>query len=301
MAVSRPLSRPEVRLRPARPGSPLERRPGLRLGRVLVFLALVALSLLILYPALWMISTSLKPDAQVFAFPPRWIPAPVEWGNYARAWASAPFGRYALNSLLYAVAVTFGTVLSCSLSAYGFAKLRFPGRDLLFVVLLSTMMIPGLVTLVPQYVLFSKLGWINTYLPLVVPSFFAGAFFTFLLRQYFLGIPNELIEAARVDGASELWIWRRVVLPLATPALATVAIFTFDGAWNDYVGPLLYLNDERLYPLQVGLATFRTANDTQWQLLMAASVMVLLPVVLIFFVFQKYFIEGASLSGGVKG
>lgn len=296
------LSRPEVhvRPRPLRTGGP-RWRTGLLLGRVLAFAALLGLSLLILYPALWMVSTSLKPDAQVFAYPPRWIPDPVVWSNYAEAWTSAPFTRYALNSLFYAVSVTFGTVLSCSLAAYGFAKLRFPGRDFLFVVLLSTMMIPGLVTLVPQYVLFSKLGWINTYLPLIVPSFFAGAFFTFLLRQYFLGIPNELLEAARVDGANELWIWGRVVLPLATPALATVAIFTFDGAWNDYVGPLLYLNDERLYPLQVGLATFRSANDTQWQLLMAASVLVLLPVVLIFFVFQKYFIEGASLSGSVKG
>ncbi|GMA15523.1 sugar ABC transporter permease [Deinococcus metallilatus] len=296
------LSRPEVhvRPRPVRTGGP-RRLTGLMLGRLLALAALVVLSLLILYPALWMVSTSLKPDSQVFAYPPRWIPDPVMWGNYARAWASAPFTRYAINSLFYAVTVTFGTVLSCSLAAYGFSKLRFPGRDFLFVVMLSTMMIPGLVTLVPQYVLFSKLGWINTYLPLIVPSFFAGAFFTFLLRQYFLGIPNELLEAARVDGANELWIWARVVLPLATPALATVAIFTFDGAWNDYVNPLLYLNDERLYTLQVGLASFRSANDTQWQLLMAASVLVLLPVVLLFFVFQKYFIEGASLTGSVKG
>ncbi|MEF2279493.1 carbohydrate ABC transporter permease [Deinococcus sp. YIM 134068] len=294
------LTRPQVRVRPL-PTGPGRRAGGAFLGRALAFAALVGLSLLILYPALWMVSTSLKADADVFAYPPRWIPSPVVWGNYAEAWASAPFTRYAVNTLLYALSVTFGTVLSCSLAAYGFAKLRFPGRDFLFLVLLSTMMIPGLVTLVPQYVLFSKLGWINTYLPLVVPSFFAGAFFTFLLRQYFLGIPNELLEAARVDGANELWIWARVVLPLATPALATVAIFTFDGTWNDYVNPLLYLNDERLYTLQVGLATFRSANDTQWQLLMAASVLVLLPVVLIFFVFQKYFIEGASLTGSVKG
>ncbi|WP_081909126.1 carbohydrate ABC transporter permease [Deinococcus sp. YIM 77859] len=296
------LSRPEVQLRPrsARTGGP-RRVSGLLLGRALAFAALVGLSLLILYPALWMVSTSLKPDDQVFAYPPRWIPNPIVWENYARAWASAPFTRYAINSLFYAVSVTFGTVLSCSLAAYGFSKLRFPGRDFLFLVMLSTMMIPGLVTMVPQYVLFSKLGWINTYLPLIVPSFFAGAFFTFMLRQYFLTIPNELLEAARVDGASELWIWARVMLPLATPALATVAIFTFDGAWNDYVNPLLYLNDERLYTLQVGLKFFQDANNVQWQLLMAASVLVLLPVVLIFFVFQKYFVEGATLTGSVKG
>ncbi|SMB80157.1 carbohydrate ABC transporter permease [Deinococcus hopiensis] len=296
------LSRPEVQVRPrpARTGGP-KREGNPLIGRVLAFAALLLLSALILYPALWMVSTSLKPDQQVFAYPPRWIPDPVQWGNYARAWASAPFSRYAVNSLLYASSVTFGTVLSCSLAAYGFSKLRFPGRNLLFTVMLSTMMIPGLVTLVPQYVLFSKLGWVGSYLPLVVPSFCAGAFFTFMLRQYFMGIPNELLEAARVDGASELWIWARVVLPLATPALATVAIFTFDGTWNDYVNPLLYLNDEKLYTLQVGLKFFQDANSVQWQLLMAASVMVLLPVVVIFFVFQKYFIEGASLTGSVKG
>lgn len=298
MALSRPQV--QVRPRPARAGGP-RRGTGRLMGRLLAFALLVGLSLLMLYPALWMISTSLKPDSQVFAYPPRWIPDPIMWGNYARAWASAPFTRYAINTLLYALTVTFGTVLSCSLAAYGFSKLRFPGRDFLFLVMLSTMMIPGLVTLVPQYILFSKLGWINTYLPLVVPTFFAGAFFTFLLRQYFMSIPNELLEAARVDGAHELWIWARVVLPLATPALATVAIFTFDGTWNDYVNPLLYLNDERLYTLQVGLKFFQDGNNLQWQLLMAASVLVLLPVVIIFFVFQKYFIEGASLTGGVKG
>ena len=187
------------------------------------------------------------------------------------------------------------------MAAYGFAKLRFPGRNVLFGVLLSTMMIPGMVTLIPQYILFSKLHWVGTYLPLVVPSFFAGAFFTFLLRQFFLGIPEELSEAARVDGAGELWIWWRVVMPLLTPALATVAIFTFEGAWDSYVGPLLYLNDERLYTLQVGLQFFRTASVVQWQYLMAAALMVMLPVIILFFMFQRYFVEGASISGGLKG
>ena len=269
--------------------------------KAVAFLLLVGISALILYPALWMISTSLKPDDQVFAYPPRWIPDPPQWGNYAEAWFSAPFTRYAINTFLYASVVTVATVISNGFVAYGFSKLRFPGRDVLFVVLLSTMMIPGMVTMFPQYVLFSKLGWVGTYLPLVIPSFFASPFFTFMLRQFFLTIPNELSEAARVDGASELWIWWRIVMPLGAPALAAVAIFTFDGAWNDYIGPLLYLNDERLYTLQVGLQYFRTANDTQWQLLMAASVMVMMPVVVIFFVFQKYFVEGANISGGVKG
>nr|WP_246351527.1 carbohydrate ABC transporter permease [Deinobacterium chartae] len=277
------------------------RRPLRALWKAAVWLLLAALGLLILAPALWMLSTSLKPDTQVFADPPVWIPSPLEWGNYAKAWMSAPFTRFALNTVLYAVVVTVATVLSNALIAYGFAKLRFPGRDLMFFTMLATMMIPGMVTMIPQYVLFSKLGWVGSYLPLVVPTFFGSAFYVFLMRQYFLGIPNELSEAARVDGASELWIWWRVILPLSKPALAAVAIFTFDGAWNDYVGPLLYLNDESLYTLQVGLAMFRSSFDVQWQYLMAASVIVLIPVVIIFFLFQKYFIEGASFSGSVKG
>lgn len=269
--------------------------------RVLALALLLGVSLLILYPALWMVSTALKTDAQVFAYPPVWIPKPAAWHNFAQAWGSAPFTRYTFNTLAYSVVVTTATVLANSMVAYGFARLRFPGRDALFVVMLSSMMIPGMVTMVPQYILFSKLGWVGTYAPLVVPSFFANAFFTFMLRQYFLTIPNELSEAARVDGAGEPWIWWRVVMPLATPALATVALFTFDGAWNDYVGPLLYLKDESLYTLQVGLKFFQNGTTTPWQLLMAAAVLVMLPVILIFFVFQKYFVEGASLSGSVKG
>ena len=248
-----------------------------------------------------MLSTSLKVDTQVYANPPVWIPHPLRWANFSEAWKLAPFARYAVNTILYAAAVVIGTVLSSSMAAYGFAKLRFPGRNFLFGILLSTMMIPGMVTLIPQYILFSKLHWVGTYLPLVVPSFFAGAFFTFLLRQFFMGIPEELSEAARVDGAGDLWIWWRVIMPLSTPALATVAIFTFEGAWDSYVGPLLYLNDERLYTLQVGLQFFRTASVVQWQYLMAAALMVMLPVIILFFMFQRYFVEGASLAGGLKG
>ena len=271
------------------------------LWKTLALLVLVGVSAAILFPALWMLSTSLKVDTQVYANPPVWIPKPLRWANFSEAWKLAPFARYTVNTVLYAGAVVIGTVLSSSMAAYGFAKLRFPGRNVLFGVLLSTMMIPGMVTLIPQYILFSKLHWVGTYLPLVVPSFFAGAFFTFLLRQFFMGIPEELSEAARVDGAGELWIWWRVVMPLSTPALATVAIFTFEGAWDSYVGPLLYLNDERLYTLQVGLQFFRTASVVQWQYLMAAALMVMLPVIILFFMFQRYFVEGAAISGGLKG
>ncbi|MFC4427274.1 carbohydrate ABC transporter permease [Deinococcus navajonensis] len=269
--------------------------------KLVAFALLCTISAAVLFPALWMLSTALKADTQVYANPPIWIPNPLRVDNFAKAWSLAPFTRYAVNTALYAAAVVFGTVLSSSLAAYGFAKLRFPGRDVLFGVLLSTMMIPGMVTLIPQYILFSKLHWVGTYLPLVVPSFFAGAFFTFLLRQFFMGIPNEYSEAARVDGASDFWIWSRVILPLSKPALATVAIFTFEGAWDSYVGPLLYLNDEKLYTLQVGLQFFRTATAVQWQYLMAAALLVMLPVIILFFAFQRYFVEGAAVTGGVKG
>ncbi|GEM46765.1 carbohydrate ABC transporter permease [Deinococcus cellulosilyticus] len=272
-----------------------------RVGKFMAFVLLVIISALILFPALWMLSTALKPDVQVYANPPIWIPSPIKWENFVQAWTLAPFTRYTINTTLYTAAVIVGTLLSCSLAAYGFAKLRFPGRNILFTILLSTMMIPGMVTMIPQYILFSKLGWVGSYLPLIVPSYFAGAFFTFLLRQFYLGIPNELSEAARVDGANDLWIWWKVMVPLSKPALATVAIFTFEGTWDSYVGPLLYLNSDKLYTLQVGLQFFRTASEVQWQYLMAASILVMLPVIIIFFAFQKYFVEGAAIGSGVKG
>ncbi|PYE54609.1 carbohydrate ABC transporter permease [Deinococcus yavapaiensis] len=269
--------------------------------RTIAFVLLAIVGGLILFPAVWMLSTALKADTQVYANPPIWIPNPLRWDNFVQAWTQAPFTRYTINTTLYAIAVVIGTILSCSLAAYGFAKLRFPGRDALFTVLLATMMIPGMVTLIPQYILFSRIHWVGTYLPLVVPSYFAGAFFTFLIRQHYLSVPNELSEAARVDGATEFWIWRKVMLPLSKPVIATVAIFTFEGAWESYVGPLLYLNDERLYTLQVGLQFFRTQSQVQWQFLMAASLLVMLPVIVIFFLFQRYFVQGSALNGAVKG
>jgi multiple sugar transport system permease protein len=266
----------------------------------LVLLLLAAIAAFIIFPAIWMISTSLKPNEQVMVDPPIWIPSPIMWSNYVKAWTSVPFTRYTINTTVYALIVVVGTVLSNAFAAYGFARLRFPGRDFLFAILLATMMIPGMVTMIPTYVMYSKLGWVGTYLPLVVPSFFAGGFFTFMLRQFFLGLPEELMEAARIDGAHELWIWWRIALPLSKPALATVAIWTFEGAWNDYLGPVLYLTNQKMYTLQIGLAMFRTQTDIYWQYIMAASVVVMIPVIIIYIVFQDYFVEGAALSG-IKG
>jgi len=267
-------------------------------GKLLAMAVLAGVSVFIVFPALWMISTSLKPDDQV-AFS-NWIPRPIVWSNYAKALKAIPFARFTLNTALYALAVVVADVISNALVAYGFAKLRFPGRNVLFGVLLGTMMIPGMVTMIPQYILYAKLHWIPGYLPLVVPHFFAGAFFTFLLRQFFMGIPEEYSEAARIDGAGELWIWWRIILPLAQPVLATVAIFSFEGAWNDYLGPVLYLSNNKLYTLQIGLTMFRATSDTQWQHLMAASIVVMLPIIILFSAFQKYFVEGAAVTG-IKG
>jgi len=270
------------------------------LWKGLAILILLGFSVMILFPAVWMISTSLKTNAQLYSYPPTWIPTPAVWANYAKAWKHVDFTRYTLNTVGYALAAVVGALISNSLVAYGFARLRFPGRDIMFGLLLSTMMIPGMVTMIPQYILFSKLHWAGTYLPLIVPSFFGSAFYTFLLRQFYMGIPQEYSEAARIDGANEFWIWYRVIVPLAKAPMATVALFAFETAWNDYVGPVLYLTKPELYTVQVGLSMFRATSDINWQYIMAASVVVLIPTVLLFSIFQRYFVEGAAVSG-IKG
>lgn len=264
------------------------------------FILLAAGSLLILSPIWWMISTSLKSMAEVMTYPPTFYPHEWNWDNYIKTWKAAPFDTYAINTITITMLVVIGSVLVNSFIAYGFAKVPFKGRNILFAIVLSTMMIPGFVTLIPQYVLFSKLQWINTYYPLVVPAFFGSAFFIFLLRQFYMTIPNELIEAAKIEGASHFRIWWTIGLPLTKPALATVAIFSFNGAWNDFLGPLLYLNDESLYTLQLGLQVFKGEMNTQWNYLMAGSLLVLLPVIILFFFFQKYFIQGINLQSGGK-
>ncbi|RLJ91154.1 carbohydrate ABC transporter membrane protein 2 (CUT1 family) [Planococcus citreus] len=268
--------------------------------KLINFVLLAAGSLMILSPLWWMLSTSLKTMAEVMSFPPTFFPESWNWSNYIRTWEAAPFTQYTINTLVITTLVVIGNVLSNSFIAYGFAKIPFKGRNVLFAIVLATMMIPGFVTLIPQYVLFAKLGWVNTYYPLIVPAFFGSAFNIFLLRQFYMTIPNELIEAAKMEGASHFYIWRKIGLPLTKPAIATVAIFSFNGAWNDFLGPLLYLNDENLYTLQIGLQVFKGQLNTQWNYLMAGSLLVLLPVIIIFFFFQKYFIQGINLQSGGK-
>jgi multiple sugar transport system permease protein len=268
------------------------------LGRILAFAFLLFVAFLFVAPFFWMLSTSLKPVKEIFEY--NWIPSEIVWRNYKDALTSAPFDTYFKNSLIITVLGTVGSVLSSSLVAYSFARLRWPGRDLWFLVVLGTMMLPGIITLIPQYILFSKLGWVDTFRPLVVPNWLASdAFYVVLLRQFFRSIPMELSEAAKIDGASELRIWWQIVMPLSKPALAAVTIFAFNGAWGDYLKPLIYLHAESKYTLQLGLTTFQQAAGglPRWDWMMAASLVVMLPVVIIFFLGQKYFIEGITMTG----
>jgi multiple sugar transport system permease protein len=272
-----------------------------RWSRGLVWFLLFSGALLMTLPFLWMVSTSLKETAQIWVFPPQWLPNPVRWQNYTEALTILPFWRYALNTLIITVVTTLGVVLTSSLCAYGFARLQFPGRDLIFMIVLTAIMIPYAVLLIPHYIMFRYLGWIDTYLPLTVPVWFGGgAFNIFLLRQFFRTIPAELSDAARIDGASELGIYWRIIMPLAGPALAAVAIFTVLNAWNDFLGPLVYISSQDKFTLALGLAQFRGLYATQWQYLMAASTVVVVPTLVLFFMAQRYFIQGVVLTG-LKG
>ncbi len=252
-------------------------------------------------PFFWMIITALKPSEQVFAIPIIWWPNPVEFGNFAKAWNSAPFGTFFKNTLIVTCTSVIGTVLSSSFAAYGFARVKFPGRDLLFAFMLATMMIPADVTRVPLYLVFRNLGWINTLKPLIVPSLFGGAFYIFLLRQFFLTIPHSLEEAAYIDGCSPFLIFWKIFLPLSKPGLLTVAIYSFLGHWNEFIGPLIYLNSESKYTLSIGLRYFmgeqQTLGNVYYNLLMAASTVALLPCLILFIFTQRFFIQGIVLTG----
>ena len=268
----------------------------------LLHLALLSGSALFLVPFVWLIVTSLKTDAQIAVYPPVWVPNPVLWRNYPDALHFLPAGSgYGLlnlmNTLIIAVMSVLGTVLSSSLVAYGFARLRWPGRDWLFGVLLATMMLPDAVTMMPRFLIFRELHWIDTLLPLWVPSFFASAFNVFLLRQFFMGIPQELEDAAKIDGCGPLTTWWRVMLPLVKPALAAVTIMTFLGAWKDFLGPLIYISSPEKMPLSYVLQLYNSAHGGEPGLLMAATTLVVLPVIILFFFTQRYFIEGVSFTG----
>lgn len=270
-----------------------------RSGAVYAILAVVSTAFLI--PLAWMLSVSLQDFRGVFAQPFVWIPGQPRWENYPEVATLIPLGRYLLNTVIVTALVLVGTLLSCSLVAYGFSRIRFRGRTLLFGLCLATMMLPGQVTMIPLYILFSRLGWIDTLWPLVVPAFFGSPFYIFLLRQFFLTIPREYDEAARLDGAGRFRIYWSIILPLARPALITVALFTFIGTWNDFFTPLIYINSPENATLTLGLNMLKSqivgTGMTQWHLLMAAACMVMVPNILLFMLGQKYLVKGIAAGG----
>ena len=275
------------------------KRAGKIVHDVVVYTLLIVLSGLFAFPFFWMLSSALKPEYQIFVWPPQWIPNPIMWSNFREALGNPllPFHLFFRNTMIIEVAVLSGRLLSCTLVAYGFARLNAPGKNLLFTILLATLMLPAPVTMIPKFILFNKLGWVNTFLPLTVPAWFGEAYAIFLMRQFFMSIPRELEEAARIDGASTFQVIRYVIVPLSVPVLTVIAVLTFKDNWNDFMNPLIYLNDAKLYTLAVGLAFFNGQFDVQMNLLMAASVVVILPLVILFFIAQRAFVEGITLTG----
>jgi len=253
-------------------------------------------------PFYWMITAALKNNSDIFAQPIQWLPVQARWNDFVLVWSypGFPFARFLVNSIFFAGSVTIGSVLSCAAVGYGFARLRFPGRNILFGMTLATMMVPTMVTFIPTYILFKFLGLIGTYAPLIVPSFLGNGFFIFMMRQFYMGLPWELSEAARVDGASEFLIFWRIMLPMVRSALLVVAVFMFLYTWNDFFGPLVYLSNRSQDPVSLGLFAFQAQWTTDWDLLMAASTLTTVPLVIIFFAAQRYFLEGITLSG-IKG
>lgn len=272
-----------------------------RITNLFVYIILTIIGACFLLPFVWMVSTSLKSDQQLFVNPPIWFPKPPQWHNYFDAITAIPFFKYMGNTIFVSVMDVIGTLITCPLVAYGLSRLEWKGRNLLFFITISVMMIPQEVTMIPQFIMYSKMALVGTFVPLFLTAFFGGRpFMIFLLRQNFMGLPRDLEDAARIDGAGEFTIYRRVILPLVIPGLLTVGLFRFMNSWNDFLGPLLYLNKQDMYTLTIGLQMFTTQYKTSWSLLMAASVLVSFPVVLIYFFVQKRFIEGITFTG-IKG
>lgn len=265
-------------------------------GHLLLHLVLIAGSVFMLLPFLWMLSTSLKEQREVFTYPPTWIPEVLAWSNYEDALTSMPFDRFYFNSFVVAISVTILQLLTSSLAAFAFARLRFKGRDTLFVVYLATLMIPFPVLLVPNFILVRELGWYDTYQALILPPAFS-AFSTFLLRQHYKGLPMELDDAARIDGASSLRIWWQIILPMSSTTLAALSIFIFLNSWNDFLWPLVITNSQEMRTVPVGLNAFQGQFGVRWQLLMAAAVVAMMPVLIVYILAQKWFIKGISITG----
>lgn len=273
-----------------------------RLQNLAIHTILLLGAVIILFPVVWMISTSLKAPYQVKSIPPIWIPDPIVWENYINAVTifPVPFWTFIYNSMFLSLANVVGSVISNTIIGFAFARLRFRGSNILFLIVLSTMMLPQQVTMVPVFILFSKLGWINTYKPLIIPQFFGNAFFIFLMRQFFATIPRELDDAARIDGCGVMGIFFRIMLPLAKPAVGIMAIFEFTGSWNWFLGPLIYLSKMETFPLALALSYLRATYRVLWSELMVVSFIAMLPPLILFFIAQKAYIQGIVVTG-VKG
>lgn len=271
------------------------------LKQTLAYIALITISVMFLIPFVWMVRSSLMNLGQIFVMPPVWIPSPVQWDNFTRALTILPFDRFFLNTLIIVFFSVLGTVISSSVAAFGFSRISWKGRNAVFAILLSAMMLPGAVTLIPTFLGWRSLGFYDTYMPLILPAFFGGGIFNiFLLRQFYMTIPRDFDEAAVVDGAGYFQIYSRIILPLSRSAVIVVSLFTFLNAWNDFFGPLIYLKSSEKFTLALGLQMFQGAYTSQWDLLMAASAAVVLPCVVVFLIGQKYFLEGITLTG-LKG
>lgn len=270
------------------------------LGHTVAMLILLALSALVLIPLIWTVCMALKPDGEIYNG--HFFPTTLQWDNFYKAVTSIDFFRYLGNTMLIVVPNVIGQVVSCSLVAYGFSRYDFKGKRVWFLILLATMMIPGQITMIPQFLLYRQMGWVNTFLPLTVPAFFATSGYNiFLIRSYMSGIPKDFDEAATIDGAGAIRNFMQIMLPMCKPVLTAITVFTFMGSWNDFNGPLIYLYDADKYTLALGLSFFKGLYTSKWNLLMAATVLVLLPVLIIFFVAQDYIIDGISISSGTKG
>jgi multiple sugar transport system permease protein len=296
---------PEVMDMQARqPTDPRRQRLGkkarTRLDHALSHLLLIAVGMAFFLPFYWLISTSMKPNDELFQIPIKWIPSRLVWENYPRAWNYLPFATFFRNTLYLCAFNVVGTVVSCTLTAYGFSRIKWPGRDALFIVLVATMMLPYQVTLIPTFLIFKWIGWLGSFKPLTWPAFTGAAFYIFLLRQFYMTIPVELSEAAKMDGAGEFRIFWQVMVPLTRPAMATVALFTFLGTWTDFLGPLIYLSREDQYTISLGLRGFLNRFGANWELLMAGTTITVLPIVILFFLTQRTFIQGITLTG-IKG
>lgn len=293
----------ELETERTRPSSGSQTRGGRgirsRFGKIAMYIVLVVLLVVVLLPFLWMLSSSFKHDNEVLSVPIKWIPTTFVWSNYSQIWTQIPLAGYLANSALLAVVITFLQVLTGSFAAYGFSKVRFPGRDALFLAYIATIAVPWQAYMIPQYVMMQKVGLTNTFWALILLQAF-GAFGVFLMRQYFVTIPDELNEAARIDGLNDYGIWARIILPLSKPALASLALLTFVNTWNDYMGPFIYLSSNELWTVQIGLRSFIGQYSAQYAMIMTGSVISIIPILAIFLAGQRYFISGIATSG-MKG